>query len=110
MNTVYQRLKATPEEYQNLVIDTWFQWCSTRTNNNKSLQKLLVCQPLFNWWCREIQKLEVKFMEETEFYAHVISKELALSLYRENIQPIYKIFSKPLIKKAYEQQSIEKQN
>jgi len=37
----------------------------------------------------------------------VISKELALSCYQENIQPIYNRFSKPLIKKAYERQSIE---
>ena len=49
-------------------------------------------------------------MEETEFYAQVISKELAISIYQENVQPIYQRFSKPLIKKAYERQSIEKQN
>jgi len=107
MNTVHARLKVTPGEYQDLIMDLWFQWCCTKTKNLLSLQKVLTCQPLFRWWCRELQKFEAQFMEETQFYENVISKELALSCYNENIQPIYNRFSKPLIKKAYERQSIE---
>ena len=107
MNSVHARLKLTPEQYEDLLMDIWLQWCSTKTNNLLSLQKVLTCQPLFRWWCRELKKLESQFMEETQFYEKVITKELALACYQENIQPIYNRFSKPLIKKAYEQTTIK---
>lgn len=111
MKTVVQeRLKVTPEEYQHLVFNVWFQWCSMKATKRQSLQKLLICQPLFKWWYRELQKMENHFIEETQFYEKVISKELALGLYQETVQPIYNRFSKPLIKKAYERNTIEKQN
>ncbi len=110
MNKVHNRLKITPEQYEDLIMDIWLQWSCTKTSNLLSLQKVLTCQPLFRWWCRELQKFEAQFMEETQFYENVISKELALSCYIENIEPIYKRFSKPLIKKAHERTTIEEQN
>lgn len=110
MQTVNQRLQKTPEEYSDLLFQIWIQWCASRTQNQTALQKLLICQPLSNWWHAEIRKLESDFMEATEPYKDSIGKKDLLKMWAENIFPIYSRFSKPLIKKAYERYTITEQN
>lgn len=99
---VFKRLKQSPEEYAGMVMNLWLTWCSSKTNNTKSLQKVLTCQPLFNWWQRELKKLEAQFMEETEVYRNSMSKDVALAMYSDTTRKIFNKFSKPLMKKAHE--------
>ncbi|HMQ45726.1 MAG TPA: hypothetical protein PKC63_15405 [Mariniflexile sp.] len=100
--TVISLLKTTPQEYETFLMDFYFDWCSKKANSNKDLQKLLTCQPLFNWWQCQLQQMEGQFVEDAHYYAHCLATEDAYKLYRINTQQLYNLFSKPLIQKAYD--------
>lgn len=97
---VYERLQQTPEEYEHMIMNIWFSWCREKTSTEKSLQKVLICQPLFHWWQREMKKLETDFLNDTQGYTGIAKIEW-LKLYAEYIIPVFDRFSKPLLKKAY---------
>lgn len=105
-----QRLQITPEQYSDMIFNVWFQWSASKTINQTSLQKVLICQPLQNWWLRELHKLEAQFMEASAPYASTMTRNDALILWAEHTEAIYNRFSKPLIKKAHERKTIEQQN
>lgn len=104
------RLKLTPAQYNDMVMEMWIQWCGLKTENDKSLQKVLVCQPLFRWWLRELRKLEKEYLKISHDYRNVMCITTRLELYEQTISPLYKRFSKPLIQKAYEHKPITEQN
>jgi hypothetical protein len=95
-------LKTTPEEYEAFLIDFYFEWCQQKSNNKKSLQKLLTCPPLFNWWLRELENLEKLFVDDCQLYKSTITKQDALTLYKINTVHLHNIFCKPLIKMAHD--------
>lgn len=99
---VTQRLGITPEAYENAVFDMYIQWCAAKTSTEKSLQKVLVCMPLFHWWQRELTKLEERFLEDTEPYKDALTTAEAHQVYHSHTIAIHNRFSKPLIKKAYD--------
>ncbi|AUS04515.1 hypothetical protein [Pseudotamlana carrageenivorans] len=95
-------LQITPEAYELLVISLYHEWCAQKSNSKKTLQKLLSCVPLFNWWYKQLDHFEKQFIEEATPFKGAISPQVAQDFYRETISGIYSIFSKPLIKKAYD--------
>lgn len=95
-------LKVTPEEYETIVIDKFFTWCSLKSKNQKTLQKVLTCKPLFNWWYKQLTKLEKDFVDEAKIYSNSITQEVAIDFYHQSTIKIYQIFSKPLMRKAHE--------
>lgn len=101
-NQVLTILQISPEAYEKLVMDIYFDWCSKKAQNEKSLQKVLTCRPLFNWWYKQLTDMEVGFVEQGEDYIDHITPQAAEDFYIESISNIYKLFSKPLIKKAYD--------
>lgn len=98
-NPVIQRLYHTPDTYEMMVMNMWFSWCSEKAKNHRQLQKLLTCTPLFNWWHAEMTKLEEQFINETRPHP---DKAHIRKLYAEYMVEIFNLFSKPLIKLAYE--------
>lgn len=96
---IITRLLMTPEEYEGQLLNIWFNWCYEKTPTHKELQKLLINQPLFNWWQTEIQKLEEQFLLETRPFS---DKNHAKCMYAEFTIDIFRRYSKPLLKKAYE--------
>lgn len=92
---IRKRLQQTPEEYEYQLMNMWFSWCREKTDNMQSLQKVLTCRPLFNWWQRELELLETEFLEET-ILLH--DKKHARELYAEFVVPIFDRFSKALLK------------
>lgn len=101
---VNQRLLMTPEEYEGQLLNIWFSWCMEKVQDPAKLhdgtfQKLLSNQPLFNWWQTEFQKLEREFMESTRPFNN---KNHAKRVYAEFTVDIFRRYSKPLLKKAYE--------
>jgi len=99
---VLQLLKTTPEEYESMIIQFYFNWCSQKTANSRSLQKVLTCPPLFNWWKKELAKLEQVFIDDAAHYNNSITKIDAHKLYHITTAKLYNRFSKPLIKFANE--------
>lgn len=101
-NQVLLLLKATPEEYESIVLQFYFNWCTQKAINKKSLQKVLTCPPLFNWWKKELAKLEQVFIDDAKVYNNSITKIDAHKLYHITTAKLYNRFSKPLIKYANE--------
>lgn len=87
----------TQDDYEMMVMQIWLNWCHQKSKNQKTLQKVLTCVPLFNWWQRELQKLEAEFLEETIPFDNPIH---AKRMYAEFTVEIFGKFSKPLLKKA----------
>jgi hypothetical protein len=100
------RLKMTPEQYDDTRFQLWIDWCTSKTVNPQSLQKILVCQPLFRWWCKELSKMEASFMDISKDYKDVLCPDTRKALYIESVSPLFKRYSKPLIKIAYDQDPI----
>lgn len=94
---IHERLQITREEYEMMVMQIWLNWCQEKSQNNKTLQKVLICKPLFNWWQRELKKLEHEFIIETIPFEDKIH---AKRIYAEFIIDIFSKFSKPLLKTA----------
>ena len=102
-------LLITLEQYEEKIMQLWLNWCTTKVRDPKNLQKMLVCQALFNWWKREILKLEAEFIEDMQVLNHPC-QITCMKAYDFTIQKIYKRFSKPLIKYAHDNHSITNQN
>ncbi|MBK5213597.1 MAG: hypothetical protein JJE55_08065 [Flavobacteriaceae bacterium] len=95
--TIYNRLLMTQDDYEMMVMQIWLNWCGEKSKNHKTLQKVLTCVPLFNWWQRELQKLEAQFLIETQPFLNQIH---AKRMYAEWTIEIFSKFSKPLLKTA----------
>ena len=96
-----QLLNLTPEQYEDQTMNLWVEWCTAKIVNSKKLQKLLICQPLFNWWQRELDKLELEFVNDMATM-NQLDPEACMQAYKFTTRRIYERFSKPLIKKAYD--------
>lgn len=96
-----QLLNLTKEQYEEKTLNTYLDWCATRTTGIRSLQKALTCQPLFNWWQRELEKLELEFIQDME-ELNQQDTQACMQAYNFIIRKIYDRFSKPLIQKAYD--------
>lgn len=94
-------LQVDNDGYEQIVIDLYFEWCCNMSDNHKTLQKLLTCTPLFNWWCKQLQVFEKLFVDDGLDYANHINPDTALDYYKSMTKGIMKIFSRPLIKQAY---------
>ena len=102
MNTkTLQYLNLTPKQYEDKLMETYVDWCASRTAGKRSLQKILTCQPLFNWWQREIVKLEIEFNQDMETI-NPQNPEACMQAYNFTVKRLYNRFSKPLLKKAYD--------
>lgn len=94
-------LQVNKDQYEQIVLDLYFEWCITKSKNEKTLQKVLTCVPLFNWWYKQLQNLERKFVYEGLSFVNHITPEAALDFYHSTTKDIMKLFSKPLIQHAY---------
>lgn len=104
-----QLLKITPQQYEEKTMDSWVKWCQSRIVNEKSLQKVLICQPLFNWWQRELEKLELEFVQDMELI-NQRDPEACMQAYNFTTRRIFKRFSKPLIQKANDSKTVGEQS
>lgn len=91
----------TPDEYEMMVFNIWFNWCLEKSKSTKTLQKLTTSAHLFNWWQRELHRLEQIFLKETLPFD---DQDHAKRLYAEFTVEIFDRFSKPLLKKAIKSQ------
>lgn len=96
---VLKMLNLTPEQYEQMMFSTYIDWCASRTKGKKSLQKILTCQPLFVWWQRELERLELDFLNDMEAM-HCLDPDVAIKVYNFQTRKIYSRFSKPLMNKA----------
>lgn len=96
-----QLLNLTPQQYEEKTLNTYVDWCATRTTGKRSLQKALTNQPLFNWWQRELEKLELEFIQDMKT-VNQHDTLACMQAYNFTIRKIYNRFSKPLIQKAYD--------
>ena len=97
---VIKRLGYTQQQYEDMLMTLWLNWCDDKTTSRKSLQKALICRPLYHWWLRELAALEGKFIYETDLHAMDLDQSTALALYISHTRDIYSLLSKPLLKKA----------
>ncbi|MGJ5643237.1 hypothetical protein [Formosa sp. S-31] len=99
---VLTSLQLNADQYYKLVLDLYFNWCCTKAKNRKSLQKVLTCTPLFNWWYKQLSELEKDFVDQVKDYQFQLDPETARSFYNQSVDGIYQLFSKPLIKLAHD--------
>lgn len=95
--TINKRLMISVDDYEMMVMQIWLNWCGEKSHNRKTLQKVLTCVPLFNWWRRELNKLEEEFLESTIPFDNSTH---AKRMYCEFTVEIFSKFSKPLLKTA----------
>ena len=100
MEQIEQILRQSPDAYELNVFRIWHNWCREKTTNETQLQKVMICQPLFNWWYRELQKYEVKFVKNLPPYHTEIPQKVLVEMYAEFTVEIFDRFSEPLITKA----------
>jgi len=105
-NQILQQLQITPKEYEALVLEKYLKWCTERTETEQSLQKILTCQPLYNWWKAELSKLELQFIQDIETYRIEVTAKEAMVVYHLITAKIKNRFSKPLLKKANDAKTI----
>ncbi|AUS06455.1 hypothetical protein [Pseudotamlana carrageenivorans] len=104
---VIQTLKMPLHTYENMIITHYVGWCAKRVKHPSGLQKLITCQPLFNWWLKELEKYELQFLKDVSEYNTAMSAYEALKLYLSYTDKINNRFSKPLLKYANESKSIK---
>ncbi|WP_271783900.1 hypothetical protein [Aquimarina algiphila] len=97
---IHEILGISQNEYELRQLDQWFKWCSFKASTRIECQKLMVCQPLFNWWQKQYSKFEQDFLEEIRPYQHQVSPEDAERLLSYHLLKIHNYYSKPLILKA----------
>lgn len=98
---ILKTLNLTPEQYDEKTLNTYIDWCATRTAGKRSLQKILTCQPLFHWWQKELEKLEREFLMGM-LVLPLQDHDAYMKAYDFSTRKIYDRFSKPLIKKAHD--------
>lgn len=102
-------LNLTPQQYEEKTLNTYVNWCATRTAGKRSLQKVLTCQPLFNWWLRELNMLENEFIKDMQAYPNPDPKACTKA-YNFTIAKINQRFSKSLLRYAHDSSTTRKQN
>lgn len=95
--TIQERLLISNDEYEMMIMQIWLTWCGERSKNTQTLQKVLACVPLFNWWMAEMRVLEAQFIRETRPFSCPVH---AKRMYCEWTIDIFSKFSKPLMKIA----------
>ena len=68
MSTINQKLKMTPEEYEDLVFGAYARWCDSVTINNHEFQKALANSSINKWFMMEYAKCEIEFKQLTVRY------------------------------------------
>ena len=100
MKNLSTALQVTPDEYENIVFQNWFNWCSRIEALEEGLQSMVANTSLFNWWYKEYAKFENDFLIEITPYQDAVSKTDAYLQYVRNVHKIHLYYSKPLIKHA----------
>lgn len=100
---IEQQLEKTHEQYEMMVYNLWLDWCNKKTQKKGNLQKLLTCQPLFNWWRRELDRLEREYLKEVQPYKDLLDSSTSRAMYSSSVVKIYNRFSNSLIKQAKKQ-------
>lgn len=100
MNTIATLLKMTQEDYEMLLMDWWLTYCQTQSHRQEEIQKLMSNQPLFNWWCDQLQSVEREFIENAAPFEGQYTKEDAKKLYAKHAYKLQKYYKPDLFKKA----------
>lgn len=61
MQTINNKLKMTPEEYELLIFGAYARWCESVTINNQEFQKVLANSAINKWYMMEYAKCEIEF-------------------------------------------------
>lgn len=66
--TINQKLKMTPEQYEDLIFGCYAHWCESVTINDRELQKVLANSGINKWFMTEYAKCEAEFLQLTTRY------------------------------------------
>jgi hypothetical protein len=66
--TINQKLKMTPEEYEDLIFGAYARWCESVTINTHEFQKVLANSSINKWFMMEYSKCEKEFKQLTARY------------------------------------------
>ena len=68
MTTINQKLKMTPEEYEEMIFGAYARWCESVTINDREFQKVLANSGINKWYMTEYEKCEKEFDQLTRRY------------------------------------------
>lgn len=66
--TINQKLKMTPEEYEEMIFGAYARWCEGVTTNLHEFQKVLANASISKWYMTEYAKCEEGFQKITDCY------------------------------------------
>jgi len=66
--TINQKLKMTPEEYEDFIFGAYAKWCESVTINTHEFQKVLANSSINKWFMMEYSKCEKEFEQLTKRY------------------------------------------
>lgn len=61
MKTIAQKLNLSKEDYDFMILNSFYQWCMRYSANTGELQEMITNQHLFNWFQVEWKKQEAEF-------------------------------------------------
>lgn len=99
-NTILEIIGGTKEQYKNLLINNYMQWCMVQSHgSDRMLQKIMTDTIVNKWYCLELAKLESSFLEKAKpiYSQKYINYKLTKEMYLETIQLIIKIYPEPLL-------------
>ncbi|WP_395075340.1 hypothetical protein [Flavobacterium sp.] len=100
MNTINELLNKTPEEYENIILKTYFLWCMDFCiNYHSDLQRILANSAVNKYFLYEYAKCEAEFLKLISRYEDsptVTSKDIQ-TLYDDCSFKISNRNPKPLI-------------
>lgn len=104
MRTVISYLQITPEEYENMYIESFMRWCMDLSiNYENDLQKVLANSAISKWYLAEWKKCEQEFlkcMHRRQQTLRPISKLDAQSIYNHSTFNMFNLRPKGLLNDA----------
>lgn len=103
MSLINQLLDFTPETYEDMIWDTYFEWCMDFvTDYERELQSILANKAINSYFRQEYDKLEKEFLNRADMYKgyHSITSDDYRNLYAKCTATIFSRFPKPLLAKA----------
>lgn len=86
--TILKVLKYTEIYYDDLVFDTFMEWCGYQSYENTHFQLMLSNNKLYNWYMREYAKCEKQFLYVAKPYINNVPVKDLRALYDEKTAQI----------------------
>ncbi|MGG5507928.1 MULTISPECIES: hypothetical protein [unclassified Myroides] len=95
---IIQLLEITPDHYDQVVLETYFEWCGSFNKSPKAFQLSLSSKALQNYFRKHYSDLEELFVKQIQSYKHLPAKDKN-AFYADVTNEIFKNYPGALLPK-----------